>query len=76
VSDADRMSYDWIVATTGKKQHAAQLRVLRDLGIRAYRLDKGKGPVCVLRCWLDARTKVSESKPKLKSDRVLEMEGR
>lgn len=59
---------------TNKVQHAAQLRALRAMGVRAYRRDNGKGTVCVLRAWLaPAPATAAESKaPRLKSDRKRE----
>lgn len=77
MSEYERLPYDEIVRLTGKTQHAAQLRSLRRMGVRAYRLDNGKGPVCVLKCWLVARdAQPAKSKPVLKSDRELMVEGR
>ena len=58
-----------IFELTGKVQPAAQLRRLREMGIRAYRSDNPDRPVCVCREWLVARPAVVvESVPRLRSD--------
>ncbi|MBE0612113.1 MAG: DUF4224 domain-containing protein [Burkholderiales bacterium] len=60
-----------IFELTGKVQPAAQLRRLRNMGIRAYRMDNPERPVCVCREWLSPRNAPTvESSPRLKSDHV------
>jgi hypothetical protein len=64
------LSPDEIFELTGKVQPAAQLRWLRKMGIRAYRIDNPDRPVCVCREWLVSRANAQlESTPSLKSDR-------
>ena len=58
-----------IFELTGRVQPAAQLRRLRAMGIRAYRIDNPERPICVCREWLTARPAPSPTvAPRLKSD--------
>lgn len=59
-----------VYAITRKTQPAAQMRVLRNMGIRCYRTDDPSHPVTVVREWLTTPTTVPQrSKPMRRSQR-------
>ena len=60
-----------IFEITRKVQPAAQMRVLRQMGIRCHRTDDPEQPVTVCRAWLSAAPAAeAQSRPKLKSERT------